>query len=299
MKAKEFIGIIPPLLSSYDKDGNIYEKGIREIIRFILPHVDGLYPVGTYGCGPCMSIDERKKVLEIILDEVHGRIPVVAHVGTADTKTTVELAKHAKAAGASGVGAIAPYYSPNLSEEALYRHFKGLLDAVNEEEFPVFFYNNKNYSQNVITPKLLKRLADDGLRGIKDSSFDLVSFYNFQDAVKEYPDFNVIVGTEAIFCGAFDAGARGCVCGLGNIYPELLEEMYEAYLAGNKDKAIELQRRVIQLRNITKLAPSVPVMHAILQMRGVDAGISRSPYIEIGDELKAKVKDALIAQGLL
>ena len=151
----------------------------------------------------------------------------------------------------------------------------------------------------MITPKLLKRLADDGLRGIKDSSFDLVSFYNFQDAVKEYPDFNVIVGTEAIFCGAFDAGARGCVYGLGNIYPELLEEMYEAYLAGNKDKAIELQRRVIQLRNITKLAPSVPVMHAILQMRGVDAGISRSPYIEIGEDLKIKVKDALIAQGLL
>ena len=299
MKAKEFIGIIPPLLSSYDKDGNIYEKGIREIIRFILPHVDGLYPVGTYGCGPCMSIDERKKVLEIILDEVHGRIPVVAHVGTADTKTTIELAKHAKAAGAAGVGAIAPYYSPNLSEEALYTHFKGLLDAVNEEEFPVFIYNNKNYSQNIITPKLLKRLAADGLRGIKDSSFDLVSFYNFQDAVKDYPDFNVIIGTEAIFCGAFDAGATGCVCGLGNIYPELLEEMYEAHLAGEKEKAIELQRRVIQLRNVTKMAPSVPVMHAILQMRGVDAGISRSPYIEISDDLKAKVKDALVGMDLL
>ncbi len=299
MKAKEFIGIIPPLLSSFNEDGTIYEKGIREIIRFILPHVDGLYPVGTYGCGPCMSIDERKKVLEIILDEVHGQVPVVAHVGTADTKTTVELARHAKEAGAAGVGAIAPYYSPNLSEEALYRHFKGLLDAVNEEEFPVFIYNNKNYSQNLISPKLLKRLAADGLRGIKDSSFDLVSFYNFQDAVKEYPDFNVIIGTEAIFCGAFDAGATGCVCGLGNIYPELLEEMYEAHLAGDREKAIELQRRVIRLRNVTKMAPSVPVMHAILQMRGVDAGISRSPYIDIDDDLKAKVKAALKEQNLL
>ena len=103
MKAKEFSGIIPPALSSFDKEGNIYEKGIRENIRFILPYVDGLYPIGTYGCGPCMSIDERKKVLEIILDEVNGKVPVVVHVGTADTKTTCELARHAKAAGASGV----------------------------------------------------------------------------------------------------------------------------------------------------------------------------------------------------
>jgi dihydrodipicolinate synthase/N-acetylneuraminate lyase len=199
MKAKEFIGIIPPALSSFDKDGNIYEKGIRENIRFILPHVNGLYPVGTYGCGPCMDIEERKRVIEIILDEVNGKVPVVAHVGTADTKTTCELAKHAKAAGASGVGAISPYYSPNLSEEAMFRHFAALIDVVNEEEFPVFVYNNKNLSQNVITPYLLKRLAEHGLRGCKDSSFDLVNFYLFQEAVKEYEDFNVIIGTEAIF----------------------------------------------------------------------------------------------------
>jgi dihydrodipicolinate synthase/N-acetylneuraminate lyase len=185
MKAKEFIGIIPPALSSFDQDGNIYEKGIRENIRFILPYVNGLYPVGTYGCGPCMGIDERKKVLEIILDEVNGKVPVVAHVGTADTKTTCELARHAKSAGAAGVGAISPYYSPNLSEEAMYRHFAALVDAVNETEFPVFVYNNSHLSQNSITPKVLRRLAEHGLRGCKDSSFDIVNYYLFHEAIKD------------------------------------------------------------------------------------------------------------------
>jgi dihydrodipicolinate synthase/N-acetylneuraminate lyase len=299
MKAKEFIGIIPPALSSFDKDGNIYEKGIRENIRFILPHVNGLYPVGTYGCGPCMDIEERKRVIEIILDEVNGKVPVVAHVGTADTKTTCELAKHAKAAGASGVGAISPYYSPNLSEEAMFRHFAALIDVVNEEEFPVFVYNNKNLSQNVITPYLLKRLAEHGLRGCKDSSFDLVNFYLFQEAVKEYEDFNVIIGTEAIFLGAFEAGAIGCVCGMGNIYPELMQQLRQEFLAGNKDKALELQRLILNLRAVTKSGPTVPIMHYILQLRGVDSGFPRSPYIEIENGLKKKVKAALVEMKLI
>jgi dihydrodipicolinate synthase/N-acetylneuraminate lyase len=222
MKAKELIGVIPPIMSSFTRDGEIYEKGLREIIRFTLPHVNGYYPIGTYGCGPLMSVEERKKTLEIILDEVNDKVPVVAHVGAAGTKPMVDLARHAKSAGASGVGAISPYYAPNLPEENLYSHFADLVDAVNEREFPVFVYNNMHYSQNRITPKVLKRLAEHGLRGCKDSSFDLVNFFQFQDAVADYPDFNVIVGTEAFFMGAFDAGATGMICGMGNIFPELL-----------------------------------------------------------------------------
>ncbi|MBW1766662.1 MAG: dihydrodipicolinate synthase family protein [Deltaproteobacteria bacterium] len=299
MKARDFIGIIPPILSSFTKDGEIYEKGMREIIKFTLPYVSGYYPIGTYGCGPFMSLSERKKALEIILNEVNGKLPVVAHVGAAGTKPMVELAKHAKSAGAAGVGAIAPFYAPNLPEENLFRHFTSLIDAVNEEEFPVFVYNNIHYSQNRITPKLLSRLADYGLRGCKDSSFDLVNFFFFQDAVSEYPDFNVIVGTEAIFMGAFDTGAKGMICGMGNIFPEIIEKMYKAYLSGDREKAMETQRLILKIREITKLGPTVPIMHAILKMRGLDAGYSRSPFIEIDDTTKKMVEKELIQLNLL
>ncbi len=299
MKAKEFIGIIPPALSSFDKNGELYEKGIRENIRFLLPYVNGLYPIGTYGCGPCMGIDERKQALEIILDEVNGKVPVVAHVGTADTKTTCELARHAKSAGASGVGAISPYYSPNLSEEALYAHFSKLLDAVNEEEFPVFVYNNHHLSQNTITPKLLYKLAENGLRGCKDSSFDIVNYYAFHEAIKEFKDFNLIVGTEAIFVAAFDAGATGCVCGMANAFPEIMKDLYDAYIKEEKEKAMELQYRVLEMRKVIKSGPTVPILHAILAMRGIDSGVPRSPYIDVSDELKANVAQSLKKMNLL
>jgi dihydrodipicolinate synthase/N-acetylneuraminate lyase len=299
MKAREFVGLIPPLLSSFTQDGEIYEKGIREIIRFTLPHVNAYYPNGTYGCGPLMTNTERKKVLEIILDEVNGRIPVIAHVGAAGTQPMLDLAKHAKAAGANAVGAISPYYSPKLPDESLYKHFAGLIDAVNEDDFPVFVYHNAHYSQNTVTPALLKRLADYGLRGCKDSSFDLVNFFLFQDAVADYPDFNLIVGTEAIFIGAFDAGAIGTVCGMGNIFPETMATLYKAYVGGDREKALEVQRLVLRIRAVTKLGQTVPIMHEILKMRGVDAGYPRSPLIEIDPGLRNKVAEALKALHLL
>jgi dihydrodipicolinate synthase/N-acetylneuraminate lyase len=293
MKAKEFIGIIPPVLSSFTPSGEIYENGVREIIKFTLPYVNGYYPIGTYGCGPLMSMPEREKTLEIMIDEVNGKVPIVAHVGAPSTRMTIELAKHAKKAGASGVGAISPFYSPNLPEQAMFEHFKSLIDAVGEEEFPVYVYNNIHYSQNRITPDLLKKLADYGLRGCKDSSFDLVNFYQFQDAVADYADFNLIIGTEAIFMGAFDAGATGMVCGMANIYPEIMSKMYHHYLDGEREKAMEIQRQILRIRQITKSGPTVPIMHAILKMRGIDAGYSRSPLIKIDENTEEKVIIAL------
>lgn len=293
MKAREFKGVIPPIMSSFRENGEIYEKGVREIIDFTLPYVNGYYPIGTYGCGPLMNVEERKKVLEIILDEVNSKVPVVAHVGAAGTNPTIELAKHAKEAGADGVGAIAPYYSPGLSDDAIFAHFAALIDAVNEKEFPVFLYNNHKYSQNPVSAEVLKRLADYGLRGCKDSSFDIVNFYFYQDAVSDYPDFNVIIGTEAIFIPAFDAGAIGTVCGMGNIYPEIMQKMYQAYIKGNKKEAMEIQRLILKIRKITKSGPTVPIMHEILKMRGVDAGSPRKPYIKIDEKLKREVKDEL------
>jgi hypothetical protein len=142
MKATEFVGIIPPLLSSFTKEGEIYEKGTRELVGFTFPFMHGYYPIGTYRCGPLMSTEERKRVLTIILDEVNGRVPIVTHVGHSGTQPTIELARHAKEAGAAGVGVISPYYSPHLPEENLYHHFASLIDAVNEDDFDDTNYFN-------------------------------------------------------------------------------------------------------------------------------------------------------------
>ena len=295
MKASDFKGIIPPMMTAFTEDGEIYEKGTREIVDFIVPHVQGLYPCGTYGSGPMMSIAERKKAAEIIIDQVRGRIPVIVHVGTADTKNTIELASHAEAIGAKGVGAITPYYN-NYNEDAIFIHFQRLIHAV---KIPVFLYNNPQASGNSVSPSLLVRLAKEGLGGVKDSTFDIVNYYHSQIALKEFPELNLIIGTEAMLVAAFDAGAKAAVTGLGNVYPELVQKLYEAYLDGNRQRLMQVQNDVLKVRQITKYGPTVPTCHAILKLRGIDAGYPRLPFTPVPPETEKRVKDALQGMGLL
>jgi len=295
MKASDFKGIIPPMMTAFTKEGEIYEKGTREIVDFIVPHVQGLYPCGTYGSGPMMSIAERKKAAEIIVDQTKGRVPVIVHVGTADTKNTVELARHAEAIGAQAVGAITPYYN-SYSEDAIFIHFQQLIKAVN---IPVFLYNNPKASGNPVSPNLLVRLAREGLGGVKDSSFDIVNYYHAKIALQEFPQFNLIIGTEAILVAAFDAGAKAAVTGLGNVYPDLIRKLYEAYLEGDRERTMQIQQEVLVVRQITKYGPTVPTCHAILKLRGIDSGYPRLPFTPVPPETEKRVKDALQGMGLL
>jgi dihydrodipicolinate synthase/N-acetylneuraminate lyase len=295
MQPKDFKGIIPPIMTAFTKDGRIYEQGTREIVDFIVPHVQGLYPCGTYGSGPMMSISERKQVAEIILDQVNGRLPVIMHVGTADTVTTVDLARHAAERGAKAVGAICPYYVHH-DDQAIYTHFKALIDAV---DCPVFLYDNPGASGYKVSDAVLVRLAQEGLAGIKDSTFDIVNYYLMQITLKDYPDLNLISGTEAMFVAAFDAGAQAAVTGLANVFPDLMNQLYQEYLSGEREKMMATQQKVLIARKIMKYGPTVPSCHAILKMRGIDGGYPRLPFTPVSAEVENRIKTGLTELGLL
>jgi dihydrodipicolinate synthase/N-acetylneuraminate lyase len=295
MKPKDFKGIFPPMMTAFTKEGEVYEEGVRNIVDFIVPHVQGLYPCGTYGSGPMMSPEERKMVAEIVVDQVKGRVPVIVHVGTADTKNTIELARHAQDIGAQAVGAITPYYN-SYDEDTIFTHFKQLIDSV---DIPVFLYNNPKTSGNTVSTDLLVRLAKEGLAGIKDSTFDLVEYYHARLALKGFPEMNLISGTEALFVAAFDAGATAAVTGLGNVYPDLIGRLYREYLNGDRETLMKTQEQVLVVRQITKYGPTVPTCHAILKLRGVDAGYPRLPFEIVSPEIEERVKSRLESMNLL
>jgi dihydrodipicolinate synthase/N-acetylneuraminate lyase len=295
MKPKDFKGVIPPIMTAFTKEGAVYEEGTRAIVDFIVPHVQGLYPCGTYGSGPMMSLEERKRAAEIIIDQVNGRIPVIVHVGTADTRTTIELARHAQSIGAEAVGAIVPYYN-KFDENTIFTHFQMLIQSV---KIPVFLYDNPTCSGNKISTNLLVRLAEQGLGGIKDSTFDIVNYFHVRMALKDFPEMNLISGTEAIFVAAFDAGATAAVTGLGNVYPDLMNRLYLQYLNGDRHTLMKIQEEVIRVRQITKFGPTLPTCHAILKLRGVDAGFPRLPFQPVSEEIEEKVKSSLKELNLL
>ncbi len=295
MKPKDFKGVIPPIMTAFTREGQIYEKGTREIVDFIVPHVQGLFPCGTYGSGPMMSISERKRVAEIILDQANERVPVIVHVGTADTITTVDLARHAQEHGAKAVSAICPYYVHHGDEE-VYTQFKTLINAV---DCPVFLYDNPGASGYKVSDSVLVRLAAEGLAGIKDSTFDIVNYYLTRMTLKDFPHLNLISGTEAVFVAAFDAGAQAAVTGLANVYPDLMGRFYQEYLAGDRAQVMATQQKVLMARKIMKTGPTVPTCHAILRMRGVDGGYPRLPYTPVSAEVEDRVRKGLTELGLL
>lgn len=276
---KEFKGIIPPVITCFGKDGKIDEAAQREVVRFQAEHIDGFYPCGTYGSGPLMTIEERKRVAEIVIEE-KGSCKVIVHVGAVNTVQTIELAKHAQSAGADAVGAIPPYYYRYTSDQIL-DHYRALLAAV---DIPVFLYNNPGLSGNPISPDMLAQLAEEGLAGVKDSAFDLVNFYLYMLKVKQ-PDFIFIIGTEAIAAPALDAGASGVISGLANVFPELMASFYQTWKSGDSQKTGEAQVRVVKARAILKYGPTLTMTYAVLKMRGINAGHPRRPYQDIPVDL--------------
>jgi len=288
-----FSGIIPPVITCFDKQGNFDEQLQRTLVRFLSNHVQGFYPCGTYGSGPLMSLDERKKVAEVVIEE-KGTAFVIVHVGAPSTKEAVDLAKHAQKAGADAVGAIPPYYF-SYTQEQLIEHYKQLIDAV---DIPVFVYNNPGLSGNTVAPKTLNILANYGLAGVKDSAFDLVSFYNYIIAVRK-PGFNFIIGTEAIAAGALDVGASGVIAGLANCFPEFMGDFYQTWKTGDSKATAKSQLKVMQARNVLKLGQTLTMTYAILRMRGMDPGYPRHPFTEISDELYSTVEKEYKELGLL
>ena len=267
-------GIIPPLLTAFTKDGEFDEKAQRDIVSFLVDKVQGFYPCGTYGLGPLMNVEERKRVAEAVIDEVNGRVPVIMHVGGASTRSVVELAKHAEKAGATAVAAVPPIYY-GFKEPEVERHFKALVEAVS---IPVFVYNNPKTTGVSVSAEFLNRLAQAGVRGVKDSSFDIMVFYNYLWKVKK-DGFIPVIGTEALIFPAVGMGAHASVSGLANAIPEPVVELFNAVKAGDLEKARPLQKKVSAMRDIMHYAPTLAMIQAILRKRGVNAGYPRLPFV--------------------
>ncbi len=291
--SEELKGIIPPVITCFTEEGKLDEAAQREIVRFQARFVDGFYPCGTYGSGPLMTVEERKRVAEIVMEE-KGSCRVIVHVGAVNTAQTVELAKHAQSIGADGVGAIPPYYY-KYTPEQLLNHYRALIQAV---DIPVFLYNNPGLSGNPVSADLLATLADEGLAGVKDSAFDLVNFYMYLLKVKR-PGFIFIVGTEAIAAPALDAGASGVISGLANVFPEFMSEFYKTWQRGDPLKTGEYQLRVIKARAILKYGPTLTMTYAVLRMRGLHPGHPRAPYQDIPCSLAERVESEFKEMGLL
>jgi dihydrodipicolinate synthase/N-acetylneuraminate lyase len=290
-------GIIPPLTTPFTAEGKVYEKGLRDLLELqVTAGVHGLFICGTYGSGPIMELAGRKRVHEIVVDAVGGKLTVIAHVGTASTEQSVELAKHAEATGAECVAAISPYYHKH-DARSIIRHFEQLVAAV---KIPVYVYNNPHACGFNITADVLRKLADAGVAGIKDSGFSYIDFTHLVLAMRDRPDFHFVVGTEGIALAAWMTGAKGCVSGLANAFPEIMVKLWGLYKAGKYEEAADLQLTVNDARQALHIPSSTnAAIYCALHARGIDVGYPKAPILPVEDDKADKMLAEFRRIGLL
>ena len=288
---KKISGVIPPLVTTYDQNGNFDHERMKNLVKFVEKgDVNGVFVCGTYGSGPLMSLKEREEVLETVINSVSSSTAVIAHVGSSNPDEAIELAKHAESVGAVGVASVVPfYYSHAFNDDDVKRFFVKLINSV---KIPVLLYNNPKASGYTVKSTLLKDLYKEGLAGVKDSSLDLLFFYSVKYEI-DFQKFLYIVGTEAFILPTVPLGASGTIAGLANAFPGIVVETFNETKQGNYTKAFELQGKVNKLREIQHFTQSIPAIHAFLDIIGFDAGYPRSPFLPVNKETKDKMEEAL------
>lgn len=276
-KTDWFKGIFPALVTPFDKHDQVDEVAYRELIQFVLPHVNGVVPCGTTGEFSYLTMEERKQAIEICVDEVAGRVPVIAGTGAKSTRETVELTAWAKEAGATGALVVAPYFlKPNFNE--VYDHFK----AVNETGVPIVLYNIPQCAGTHFKWWTGEGMAldFDNVIGIKDSSGDI----SFLDAMfeKVKGQVGIFVGHDEVVQPALAGGCDGAILASANLIPDVWQEIYQATLARDLDTAQEWQRKIQKLVRIVVRCSSTQAVKEGLRMMGLRMSDSRHPVMQGG-----------------
>ena len=285
---KDFKGVIPAVLTAFDKNEEIDEKGMRELVSYLISKgVNGLYLTGSTGEGFTMSSEERKRVVEIVMDENKGRVPVVVHVGAIGTKLSIDLAKHAEEVGADGISSVPPFYW-KFNEDQIVNYYTEIANACS---LPMIVYNVPLVG--LLGMNAIKRLAAiENVKGIKYTALAHYEITQIKDEVGE--DFLVYSGADEMAVSGLLSGADGIIGSFYNIMPELFINIKNAVDNKNIDEATRLQRQAIEIIMYCLQLPSFYAgMKTILNWRGINAGICRSPFSNLSEAQAVEFREGL------
>ncbi|MAO57072.1 MAG: 4-hydroxy-tetrahydrodipicolinate synthase [Rhodospirillaceae bacterium] len=289
-----FKGSFPALITPF-KDGAVDESAFKSFVDWqITEGSDGLVPCGTTGESPTLSHEEHMQVTEWCIEAADGRVPVIAGAGSNSTQEAVELAKHAKSAGAAAALVVTPYYN-KPTQEGLYQHFKAVHDA---GDLPIIIYNIPGRSIVDMSVATMARLAKlPNIVGVKDATQDLARPINTRLAIGA--DFCQMSGEDGTAVPFLAGGGHGCISVTANVAPRLCSEMQRAWREKDMDKVMDLQDRLMPLHNAMFCETSPGPVKFAVSLLGKCSPEARLPICDISDENKTKVRDTMVAVGLL
>ena len=297
MKNCEIKGIIPPILTPMNDDANqtVNHAELRnQVERLLAGGVHGLFPFGTNGEGYILSLKEKEEVLETVIDQVKGRVPVYAGTGCISTADTIYMSKRAEEMGADVLSIITPSFAL-ASQKELYDHYVAVAKSVN---IPIVLYNNPMRTGNKLLPETVAKLAKDVdvIMGAKDSSGDRDNLKAYIDLTRDLDkDFSVLAGNDGNILFCLQNGGQGGIAGRANIWPATVASIYDYFVAGDVAKAEAAQEAISKIQRVFKFGNPNTIIKKAVALMGHPVGDCRRPFNYLCDEgiqeLKAVLKE--------
>ncbi len=282
-------GIMPALVTPFaGKNGkSVDEAQLRKLVTHCVDlGVHGVVPCGTTGEFVNMAVEERKRVIDVVVDEVNGKVPVVAGTGASGTQQALEMTLYAKDAGADAALIVTPYYL-KPTNRGIYDHFSTI---ASKADFPLILYNIPQCTGLPMPWQMVEDLAQlPNIVGIKDSSGQLSFILTVLEKVRDR--VNVMCGHDEVVVAALAAGASGAILASANFIADIWVDLYTSVLQGDLQKARELQYSVQKIARITVASGAVGTKEA-LNMIGMRVGSVRLP-LSVGGELTYEAREEL------
>ena len=290
-----FTGCGTAMVTPFRRDGALDEATlIRLINRQIEAGIDFLVPCGTTGESPTLTREEHLRVVELTVDVVKGKVPVLAGAGGYNTADVIALACELAAVGVDGILSVTPYYN-KPTQEGLYQHYRAIANATT---LPIILYSVAGRTGVNIEPPTVKRLAGiDNIIGIKEASGSISQMAAILNSVPE--DFLVLSGDDAIALPLIALGGRGVISVVSNEIPEEMTYLTTLCLKGDFTRAREIQRRyqILMEANFVESNP-IPVKAAMAEM-GLLEAVWRLPLVAPKAENQERIRDVLASLGLV
>ena len=283
------VAIITPL-----KNGAVDYDALRKLIDWHIEQgTDVLVPVGTTGESPTLDHAEHEKVIAVVVEHNRGRIKIMAGTGSNSTAEALRLTKSAKAAGADGSLLVGPYYN-KPTQEGYYRHFMTILEAV---DLPVCLYNIPGRTGSNINPETIARIArHPNLVALKEATGQL----DQASSVASLCDVAILSGDDSMTLPLLAIGGLGVISVVGNIVPRDMKSLLTAFAKGNLAEARKWHFKLFQLcRDLLGAATNPIPIKAAMKMLGRDTGELRLPMTPMDEAGEAKLRQTLVAYGLL
>ncbi|MBN1680102.1 MAG: 4-hydroxy-tetrahydrodipicolinate synthase [Anaerolineae bacterium] len=298
MQPEQLHGVIPPLVTPMHADGSLNLDAVPVLVEHVLSNgVHGIFTPGSQSEAFALSVGERRQVLDAVLAAVDGRVPVIAGTGAITTRDTIALSQDAERAGVDAAAIITPYFI-TPSQDELIAHYKTVADSIT---IPILGYSNPARTGGVrLLPDTLAHLASEipHFIGVKDSSGDLAETAAIIRACPA--DFRVFVGRDTLVLAALHYGAVGTVALTANVVPSILVRIYDAFRAGEYDRARVCQERLSILRDALPRFGSYPApVKEALNLMGLPAGPARRPILPLSDGKRQELRALLITLGIL